>query len=58
MDKERSFWQKKQETLKWEMQSVRSDVSRLEHQHSLREDMLRKEIADLQQVNFQILSII
>jgi TATA element modulatory factor len=29
--------------------SVRSDISRLEHQHSLREDMLRKEIADLQQ---------
>ena len=54
VDKERSIWQKKQESLKWEMQSVRSDISRLEHQHSLREDMLRKEIADLQQVNLKL----
>ena len=40
---------KKQEALKWELESMRSDLARIEHQHSLREDMLRKEIADLQQ---------
>lgn len=51
VDKERLLSNKKQESLKWELQSVRSDISRLEHQHSLREDMLRKEIADLQQVS-------
>ena len=36
------------ETLKWELECVRTDISRIEQQHALREDMLRKEIADLQ----------
>jgi TATA element modulatory factor len=51
VEKERTIAGKKQESLKWELQSVRADISRIEQQHSLREDMLRKEISDLQQVN-------
>ena len=50
LDKERLVSAKKQESLKWELQSARADLARLEQQHSLREDMLRKEINDLQQV--------
>ena len=49
LERERSLANKTQESLKWELQSARSDLSRLEQQHALREDMLRKEIADLQQ---------
>lgn len=52
VEKERLMSNKKQESLKWELESVRQDLARIEQQHSLREDMLRKEIADLQQVNF------
>lgn len=50
VEKERMIMNKKQESLKWELESVRQDITRIEQQHSLREDMLRKEIADLQQV--------
>lgn len=50
VEKERSTWTKKQEALKWEIESLRVDITRVEQQHSIREDMLRKEIADLQQV--------
>ena len=50
VEKERVIWTKKQDSLLWELQSVRADITRLEQQHALREDMLRKEIADLQQV--------
>ncbi len=49
LEKERIFSSKKIETLKWELECVRQDMSRVEQQHSLREDMLRKEISDLQQ---------
>ena len=49
LEKEKSLSLKKQDALKWELDSMRSDLARVEHQHSLREDMLRKEIADLQQ---------
>ena len=48
VDKERIVSGKKIETLKWELECVRTDISRIEQQHTLREDMLRKEIADLQ----------
>lgn len=51
VEKERATWAKKQEALKWEIESLRQDVTRVEQQHAIREDMLRKEIADLQQVN-------
>jgi hypothetical protein len=50
VDKERLLSNKKQEVLKWELQSVRADLQRMDQQHSLREDVLRKEITDLQQV--------
>jgi chromosome segregation ATPase len=50
VEKERIVSNKKQESLRWELQSVRSDITRVEQQHALREDMLRKEIGDLQQV--------
>jgi hypothetical protein len=50
VEKERIISNKKQESLKWELNSVRADISRIEQQHALREEMLRKEIADLQQV--------
>ncbi len=50
IEKERMISNKKQESLKWELNSVRADISRIEQQHALREEMLRKEIADLQQV--------
>ncbi len=49
LEKEKQTWSKVCESLKWELQSVRSDISRQEQQYALREDMLRKEIADLQQ---------
>ncbi len=49
VEKEKAVANKIQESLKWELQSARADLSRLEQQHVLREDMLRKEIADLQQ---------
>jgi len=48
VDKERIVSGKKIESLKWELECVRADISRTEQQHALREDMLRKEIADLQ----------
>ncbi len=51
VDKERVLSNKKQEILKWELQSVRADLQRMDQQHSLREDVLRKEITDLQQVS-------
>ena len=50
VEKERIISNKNQESLKWEVNSVRADISRIEQQHALREEMLRKEIADLQQV--------
>lgn len=50
VEKEKSAWAKKQEALRWEIESLRQDVTRVEQQHAIREDMLRKEIADLQQV--------
>lgn len=53
VEKERIISNKKQESLKWELNSVRADISRIEQQHALREEMLRKEIADLQQVLFK-----
>ena len=49
LDKERLTSSKRIEALKWEMESVRGDIARLEQQHAMREDMLRKEIGDLQQ---------
>jgi TATA element modulatory factor len=49
LEKERFQANKKQESLKWELQNVRADIMRLEQQHGLREDMLRKEITNLQQ---------
>lgn len=49
MEKERFQSNKKQESLKWELQNVRADIMRLEQQHGLREDILRKEITTLQQ---------
>ncbi len=55
IEKERIGSNKKQESLKWELNNVRADINRLEQQHALREDMLRKEIADLQQVFLEIL---
>lgn len=54
VEKERILAGKKQEALKWELESVRQDISRIEQQHALREDMLRKEISDLQQVNMTL----
>lgn len=48
VEKERVISGKKIDTLKWELECVRSDISRIEQQHSIRENMLRKEIADLQ----------
>jgi hypothetical protein len=53
VEKERIISNKKQESIKWELNSVRADISRIEQQHALREEMLRKEIADLQQVLFK-----
>jgi hypothetical protein len=50
VEKERVMANKIQESLKWELQSARADLTRIEQQHALREDMLRKEIADIQQV--------
>jgi hypothetical protein len=50
VEKEKTVWLKKQEALKWEIESLRQDISRCEQQYSIREDMLKKEIADLQQV--------
>lgn len=58
VDKEKSAWTKKQETLRWEIESLRQDLARSEQQHAIREDMLRKEIADLQQVPLPLLSLI
>ena len=58
LEKERIVSNKRQESLKWELQNVRADITRLEQQHSLREEMLRKEIADLQQVNTFLLRIL
>lgn len=52
VEKEKSAWAKKQEALRWEIESLRQDVTRVEQQHAIREDMLRKEIADLQQVAY------
>jgi TATA element modulatory factor len=37
IEKEKSVAVKKQEALKWELESVRSDLARVEQQHSLRE---------------------
>jgi hypothetical protein len=51
VEKEKVMANKAQESLKWELQSARSDLTRIEQQHALREDMLRKEIADIQQVS-------
>lgn len=56
LEKEKINSSKKQEALKWELESVRQDITRIEQQHSLREDMLRKEISDLQQVRDKISS--
>jgi hypothetical protein len=41
---------KREDTLRWELQGVRADLTRLEQQQALREDILRKEITDLQKV--------
>ncbi|CAF0737533.1 unnamed protein product [Brachionus calyciflorus] len=49
VEKERITSNKKQEALKWELENLRQDLTRVEQQHVIREDMLRKEIADLQQ---------
>ena len=51
LEKERLASNKKQEALRWELQNTRTDIMRLEQQYSLREDILRKEISDLQQVS-------
>lgn len=50
VEKERFQANKKHESLMWELQNVRADLMRAEQQHSLREDMLRKEILNYQQV--------
>ena len=50
VEKEKMIASKVQESLKWELQSARSDLTRIEQQHALREDQLRKEIGDIQQV--------
>jgi hypothetical protein len=50
VEKERFQANKKHDSLMWELQNVRADMLRAEQQHSLREDMLRKEINNLQQV--------
>lgn len=50
VEKERITSQKSQEALRWELDNLRQDFSRVEQQHLVREEMLRKEIADLQQV--------
>jgi hypothetical protein len=57
VEKEKITAAKKHESLKWELESVRQDIARIEQQHALREDMLRKEISDLQQVKPPIRSI-
>ena len=49
VEKERLVSGKKIDNLKWELQCVRTEVARVEQQYALREEMLRKEIADLQQ---------
>ena len=41
IEKEKSVSVKKQEALKWELESVRSDLARVEQQHSLREGELK-----------------
>lgn len=51
VEKERITSQKSQEALRWELDNIRQDFSRTEQQHMVREEMLRKEISDLQQVN-------
>ncbi len=50
VDKEKLTARKKEDTLRWELQGVRADLTRFEQQHALREDILRKEITDLQKV--------
>ena len=37
LEKEKTVFAKKQEALKWELESMRSDLARVEQQHSLRE---------------------
>ena len=54
LEKERLSSNKKQEALRWELQNTRTDIMRLEQQYSLREDILRKEISDLQQVFYAL----
>ena len=54
LEKERLASNKKQEALRWELQNTRTDIMRLEQQYSLREDILRKEISDLQQVRSRV----
>lgn len=54
LEKERLASNKKQEALRWELQNTRTDIMRLEQQYSLREDILRKEISDLQQVRCRV----
>ncbi|RNA32793.1 TATA element modulatory factor isoform X1, partial [Brachionus plicatilis] len=49
VEKERITSQKSQEALRWELDNIRQDFSRTEQQHMVREEMLRKEISDLQQ---------
>lgn len=53
VEKERSSWSKKQDALKWEIENLRQDIVHVEQQHATRENMLRKEIADLQQVKLE-----
>ena len=48
LEKEKSMSKKREDTLRWELQGVRADLTRLEQQQALREDILRKEITDLQ----------
>ena len=57
VEKEKVISNKKQEALKWELETLRQDLARIEQQHVVREDMLRKEIADIQQVNEQVFLI-
>lgn len=50
VEKEKSMAKKREDALRWELQGVRADLTRLEQQQALREDILRKEITDLQKV--------
>jgi hypothetical protein len=52
VEKEKSMAKKREDTLRWELQGVRADLTRLEQQQALREDILRKEITDIQKVIF------